>query len=77
MFWSAILLPCHLQGFDHCVHKAIVHASAYKEILEHYMIPLAEHIFGDEVIVFEQHLAPAHSAKSLLEPPLVLLSMIF
>lgn len=34
----------------------------YKDILEHFMLPPADHLFGDDVCIFYQDLAPAYSA---------------
>lgn len=36
----------------------------YQEILEHYMLPSAEKLYGDEDFIFQHDLAPAHSAKT-------------
>ena len=47
-----------------CFLKARVNAAVYQEVLEHFMLPSAEKLFGDEEFVFQQDLAPAHSAKT-------------
>ncbi len=39
-------------------------APAYQEILEHFMLPSADQIFKDADFIFQQDLAPAHTAKS-------------
>ncbi|KAG1927929.1 IS630 family transposase [Pimephales promelas] len=39
-----------------------VNAASYKEILEHFMLPSAEKLYGD--FIFQHNLAPAHSAKT-------------
>ncbi len=37
--------------------------SIYQEILEHFMLPSADKLFGDADFIFQQDLAPAHTAK--------------
>ncbi len=36
----------------------------YQEILEHFMLPSADQLFKDADFIFQQDLAPAHTAKS-------------
>ncbi len=47
-----------------CFLKTIVIAPAYQEILEHFMLPSADQLFKDADFIFQQDLAPAHTAKS-------------
>ena len=47
-----------------CFLRVTVNAVVYQEILENFMLPSAERLFGDAEFVFQQDLAPAHSAKS-------------
>uniref|UniRef100_A0A9J7X4X8 Tc1-like transposase DDE domain-containing protein n=1 Tax=Cyprinus carpio carpio TaxID=630221 RepID=A0A9J7X4X8_CYPCA len=47
-----------------CFIKGRVNAASYQEILEHFMLPSAEKLYGDEDFVFQHDLAPAHSAKT-------------
>ncbi len=47
-----------------CFFKTIVTAPAYQEILEHFMLPSADQLFKDADFIFQQDLAPAHTAKS-------------
>uniref|UniRef100_A0A9J7X9C7 Transposase Tc1-like domain-containing protein n=1 Tax=Cyprinus carpio carpio TaxID=630221 RepID=A0A9J7X9C7_CYPCA len=47
-----------------CFIKGRVNAASYQEILEHFMLPSAEKLYGDEDFVFQHDLAPAHSAKN-------------
>ncbi len=47
-----------------CFLKANVTAPVYQEIMEHFMLPSADQLFKDADIVFQQDLAPAHTAKS-------------
>ncbi len=46
-----------------CFLKSKVNASIYQEILEHFMLPSADKIYGDADFIFKQDLAPAHTAK--------------
>ncbi len=57
-------LPCHLPVLVHCVFiKSTVNAAIYQEILEHFMLPSADKLYGDADFIFQQDLAPAHTAK--------------
>ncbi len=38
-------------------------AAIYQEILEHFMLPYADKLYGDADFIFQQDLAPAHTAK--------------
>ncbi len=38
-------------------------AAIYQDILEHFMLPSADKLYGDADFIFQQDLAPAHSAK--------------
>ncbi len=49
-----------------CFLKTNVTAPVYQEILEHFMLPSAGQLFKDADFIFQQDLAPAHTAKSLL-----------
>ncbi|KAL0199227.1 hypothetical protein M9458_007767, partial [Cirrhinus mrigala] len=44
--------------------KSTVNAAVYQEILEHFMLPAADKLFGDDDFIFQQDLAPAHKAKT-------------
>ncbi len=46
-----------------CFLKSTVNAAIYQEILEHFMLPSADKLYGDADIIFQQDLAPAHTAK--------------
>ncbi len=46
-----------------CFLKSTVNAATYQEILEHFMLPSADKLYGDADFVFQQDLAPAHTAK--------------
>ncbi len=40
-----------------------VNAAIYQEILEHFILPSADKLYGDADFIFQQDLAPAHTAK--------------
>ncbi len=71
--WSPVLsfhslmiwVQCHLLVFVHRVFlKTNVTAPVYQEMLEHFMLPSADQLFKDADFIFQQDLAPAHTAKS-------------
>ncbi len=43
-----------------CFLKSTVNAVIYQEILEHFMLPSADELYGDADFIFQQDLAPAH-----------------
>ncbi len=45
-----------------CFLKSTVNAAIYQDILEHFMLPSADKLYGDSFI-FQQDLALAHTAK--------------
>ncbi len=47
-----------------CFLKTKVTATVYQDILEHFMLPSADQLFKDADFIFQQDLAPAHTAKS-------------
>ncbi len=47
-----------------CFLKTNVTATIYQDILEHFMLPSADQLFEDADFIFQQDLAPAHTAKS-------------
>ncbi len=51
-------LQCHLLVFVHCLSTAI-----YQEILEHFMLPSADKLYGDADLIFQQDMTPAHIVK--------------
>ncbi len=53
-------LPCHLLVLVHCVFWS---PQSTQEILEHFMLPSADKLYGDADFIFQQDLAPAHTAK--------------
>ncbi len=46
-----------------CFLKSTVNAAIYQEILEHFMLPSSDKLYGDADFIFQQDLAPAHTAK--------------
>ncbi len=59
-------LPCHLLVLVHCFLKSTVNAAIYQEILEHFMLPSADKLYGDAGFIFQQDLAPAHTTEGAL-----------
>ncbi len=47
-----------------CFIKSKVNAAIYQEILEHFMLPSADKLYGDADFLSSRTLAPAHSAKT-------------
>ncbi len=47
-----------------CFLKTNITAPVYQEILEHFMLPSADQLFKDADFLFQQDLAPTHTAKS-------------
>ncbi len=47
-----------------CFLKTNVTAPVYQEILELFMLPSVDQLFKDADLIFQQDLAPAHTAKS-------------
>ena len=58
-WWFGV--PCHLLVLVHCVSSR---PESTEEILEHFMLPSADKLYGDADFIFQQDLAPAHSAKT-------------
>ncbi len=46
-----------------CFLKSTVNAAIYQEILDHFMLPSADKLYGDADFIFQQDLTPAHTAK--------------
>ncbi len=47
-----------------CFFKTNVTAPVYQDILKHFMLPSADQLFKDADFIFQQDLAPVHTAKS-------------
>ncbi len=65
LLMSGILLySLHTSNkLKNCFLKTNVTAPVYQEILEHLMLPSANQLFKDADFIFQQDLAPAHTAK--------------
>ena len=46
-----------------CFLRSKVSAAVYQEVLEHFMLPSADQLYGDADFIYQQDLAPAHTAK--------------
>ncbi len=47
-----------------CFLRSKVNTAVYQEVLEHFMLPAADQLYGDADFIFQQYLAPAHSVKA-------------
>ncbi len=47
-----------------CFLRSKVNTAVYQEVLEHFMLPAADQLYGDADFIFQQDLSPAHSAKA-------------
>ncbi|KAL1261076.1 hypothetical protein QQF64_008903, partial [Cirrhinus molitorella] len=47
-----------------CFLRSKVNAAVYQEVLEHFILLAADQLYGDADFIFQQDLAPAHSAKA-------------
>ncbi len=45
-------LPCHLLVLVHCVFWSPVNADIYQDILEHFMLPSADKLYGEADFIF-------------------------
>ncbi len=65
--WSTVSddLDCHVicWCWSTVFSESTVNAAIYQEILEHFMLPSADKLYGDADFIFQQDLAPAHTAK--------------
>ncbi len=60
-WWFGV--PCHLLVLVHFFLRSKVNTAVDQEVLEHFMLPAADQLYGDADFIFQQDLAPAHSAK--------------
>ncbi len=57
-------LGCHVICWCWSTVFSEVHSQRiYQEFLEHFMLPSADKLYGDADFIFQQDLAPAHTAK--------------
>ncbi len=59
---TGLLLSDPKSSFQIKVNFAF-HLEIYQEILEHFMLPSADKLYGDADFIFQQDLAPVHTAK--------------
>ncbi len=71
--WSPVLsfyslwwfgMQCHLLVLVHCVFWKPTSLHSFTKKFEHFMLPSADQLFKDADFIFQQDLAPAHTAKS-------------
>ncbi len=71
--WSPVLFPQFVMIWGAmssagvgplCFLKTNITAPVYQYILEHFMLPSADQLFKDADFIFQQDLAPAHTAKN-------------
>ncbi len=63
LWWFGV--KCHLLLLVHCVFwKPTSLHPVYQDILEHFMLSSADQLFKDADFIFQQDVAPAHTAKS-------------
>ncbi len=61
MIWGAMSSA----GVGHsCFLKTNITAPVYQDILEHFVLPSADQLFKDADLIFQQDVAPVHTAKS-------------
>ncbi len=61
MIWGAMSSA----GVGHsCFLKTNITAPVYQDILEHFMLTSADQLFKDADLIFQQDVAPVHTAKS-------------
>ncbi len=60
MIWAAVM---YAGVGPLCFLKSTVNAAVYQEMLQHFMLPSADKVYGDADFIFQQDLAPADTAK--------------
>ncbi len=61
MIWAAVMSA----GVGPlCFIKSKVNSATYREILEHFMLPSANKLYGDADFIFQQDFSTCHTAKS-------------
>ena len=64
MVWEHHVEECQQLELDFCVFlQTNVTATIYQEVLEHFLLPTAEQLFGGDEFTFQHDLAPSHDAK--------------
>ncbi len=46
-----------------CFLRSTVNAAIYQDILEYFMLPAADKLYGEADLIFQQDLSSAHTAK--------------
>ena len=64
MVWGAI---CATAVSQLCFLRSTVNAAVYQDVLEHFMVPAADNMFGAVEFIFQQDSAPAHTAKTTIK----------
>ncbi len=59
MIWAAMSSA----GVGPLCFLSTVNAAIYQDILEHFLLPSADKLYGDADFIFQQDLTPAHTAK--------------
>ncbi len=59
MIWGAVTSA---SGCLFCFSKSKVNTAVYQEIMEHFMLPSADKLYGDADFLFQETLAPDHTA---------------
>ncbi|KAL0203316.1 hypothetical protein M9458_001334, partial [Cirrhinus mrigala] len=60
--WSKVMKRGEAQN-PRCL-RSKVNTAVYQDVLEHFVLPAADQLNGDADFIFQQDLAPAHSAKA-------------
>ncbi len=64
--WSSVMIWAAMSSAGVgplCFLKSKVNADIYQDILEHFLLPSADKLYGDADFIFQQDLSPAHTAK--------------
>ncbi len=73
MIWAAVSSA----GVDPlCFLKSTVHAAIYQEILEHFMLPSADKLYGEADFIFQQDLPTLPKVPKAGSMTVVLLCLI-
>ncbi len=60
-----------------CFLRSKVNTAVHQEVLEHFMLPAADQLYGDADFIFQQDLAPAHTVPRLPVPGLRTMVSLF
>ncbi len=62
-FPQSVMIWAAMSSGPLCFLKSTVNAAIYQDILEHFMLPSADKLYGDDDFIFQQDFTPAHTAK--------------